>query len=349
MNENTIPIKNIYYMLCYAWGYIRQAKTINLSSLKGDNIYDLLSIVLIQGTQHIYRRGFELGYKNHNDILSGVKGKIDITNTTKRFLTHNGKLHCVFDELTVDVITNQIIKSTLKLLYTNENIHNDLKLKISSVLKFMRPIREIDLNSKIFRIIQLNGNNKFYKFIIAICQLVYTSSFISQEKGRVNFYDFIRDEREMSRIFQEFLYQFMKKEYIGWSVSRPHIKWDASSDTDPELKLLPRMESDIIMSNADKTIIIDAKHYKNMYTNRYNRAKFHSNNLYQLMCYLHNYDFQETKQNKNTDGMLIYPMTGDSVNETYTINNYKITLRTLNLNQEWNKIHDELLNIFITP
>ncbi|HGV9340397.1 TPA: 5-methylcytosine-specific restriction endonuclease system specificity protein McrC, partial [Enterobacter hormaechei] len=185
--------------------------------------------------------------------------------------------------------------------------------------------------------------------IITICQLVYTSSFISQEKGRVNFYDFIRDEREMSRIFQEFLYQFMKKEYIGWSVNRPHIKWDASSDTDPELKLLPRMESDIIMSNANKTIIIDAKYYKNMYTNRYNRAKFRSNNLYQLMCYLHNYDIQKTKQNKNIDGILIYPMTGDSVNETYTINNYKITLRTLNLNQEWNKIHDELLNIFITP
>lgn len=72
-------------MLCYAWGYIRQAKTINLSKLKGDNIYDLLSIVLIQGTQHIYRRGLELGYQNYNEVLSGIKGKVDIANTAKRF------------------------------------------------------------------------------------------------------------------------------------------------------------------------------------------------------------------------------------------------------------------------
>lgn len=346
MSEHIIPIKNIYFMLCYAWGYIRQAKTINLSKLKGDNIYDLLSIVLIQGTQHIYRRGLELGYQNYNEVLSGIKGKVDIANTAKRFLTHNGKLHCVFDELTVNTITNQIIKSTLRTLYINQSINIELKLKIRSLMNIMSPVSEVELNSKVFRTIQLNSNNKFYKFIMNVCQLIYSSSFISQEKGSVNFYDFTRNEREMSRIFQEFLYEFMRKECTDWNVSRPHIKWNAYSDTDPNLKFLPRMETDITLSNDKNTIIIDAKYYKKIYSSRYNSSKFHSNNLYQLMCYLHNFNLHEKTPRDNISGMLIYPMTESNVNETYIINNYKITIRSIDLNQDWNKIHEEVLSIF---
>ena len=42
--ESKIPIRNIYYMLCYAYDILKQGDNVNLSNEDFDNIYDLFKM-----------------------------------------------------------------------------------------------------------------------------------------------------------------------------------------------------------------------------------------------------------------------------------------------------------------
>ncbi|VAC73990.1 5-methylcytosine-specific restriction enzyme subunit McrC [Enterobacter hormaechei] len=40
MNQPAIPIRNIYYMLTYAWNHLQDAKIVNLDAIPANNLLD---------------------------------------------------------------------------------------------------------------------------------------------------------------------------------------------------------------------------------------------------------------------------------------------------------------------
>ncbi len=63
------------------------------------------------------------------------------------------------------------------------------------------------------------------------------------------------------------------------------------------------------------------------------------NNLYQLTAYLRNNDAS------TAEGVLIYPTVQQELNATYSIEGHKVTFATINLNQNWQQIHQDLFSI----
>ena len=72
----------------------------------------------------------------------------------------------------------------------------------------------------------------------------------------------------------------------------------------------------------------------------YDTPKYHSGNLYQLMSYLTNAGSTPGRELK---GMLIYPRVDCTLRGHYSIQGYRVAIQTVDLNQEWRSIHDELL------
>src|SRR5689334_4123821 len=60
--DSPIPIQNIYYLLCYAWNRLDEKDIVDVSSLMSTQLVDLFAKVLISGTHHLVRRGFDRGY-----------------------------------------------------------------------------------------------------------------------------------------------------------------------------------------------------------------------------------------------------------------------------------------------
>jgi 5-methylcytosine-specific restriction enzyme subunit McrC len=50
--------------------------------------------------------------------------------------------------------------------------------------------------------------------------------------------------------------------------------------------LLPTMETDITLRSGTRTVVIEAKYYRETLTRRYGKETLHSDNLYQLFAYL---------------------------------------------------------------
>ena len=111
-----IPIRNLFYLLSYVWDVDWEMEWSAIDANKSGDALNLLARILTISTDRIVRRGLDRGYKELNDELFGVRGRIDIANTIKKNGFSSGKLACNFEELNYSVLHNQIIKSTLERL-----------------------------------------------------------------------------------------------------------------------------------------------------------------------------------------------------------------------------------------
>ena len=57
-----IPILNVYYLLCYAWDKLAEREVVAMHALNSMTLADLFARVLINGTNHLLKRGFDRGY-----------------------------------------------------------------------------------------------------------------------------------------------------------------------------------------------------------------------------------------------------------------------------------------------
>jgi 5-methylcytosine-specific restriction enzyme subunit McrC len=342
MDAPRIPIKNLYFMLCYSWKQLKQGELVDISKVPTTELVDLFALVLCDGIQHVARRGLDQGYEAHEEEIPGIRGRLNVLVSARRFLPLHGRAACVFDELTANTLPNQILKSTLRNLGRVKILNSSLRKRVHSLRRDMSRIDEIIITNASFRRVQLHSNNRFYRFLMNVSELVHSSLLPDQEAGALRFRDFVRDERAMAIVFQNFLYNFIRTEVAGWTVGREYIDWRVEENTDADPTLLPRMETDISLSRGAQHLIIEAKYYQRTLAERFGVEKFHSGNMYQLMSYLTN---AVRPDGSVLAGMLIYPKVGRALRETYRIQGFEVTIATLDLDQDWQIIKQEIIEL----
>lgn len=144
----------------------------------------------------------------------------------------------------------------------------------------------------------------------------------------------------MNIIYEAFLFNFYKIKTNYRVECKKRYSWDLVPINNSKLEKLPIMETDIEITNGDNKIIIDAKYYKNAFSNPFEMLKYHSTNMYQMNTYL-----IHQKQHNSYRGILLYPSNGYHISDKFIQNtyNYTIEFKTIDLNQRWNLIQDELL------
>ena len=228
--------------------------------------------------------------------------------------------------------------TTFYRLIKTEGVSIKLKNEIREIIRMMDGVDIIELKTSVFNKVKLNRNNKFYGFLLNICQLIFENSLPSERKGEWQFKDFTRDEDKMNKLFEEFVRNFYKREQRVYpSVQREYIKWHVSAENEKQLQYLPQMETDITLENENSKIIIDTKYYRETMKLNYEKEKINSSNLYQLFSYLMNQRTAEIKTKKTT-GILLYPTVTKDYDLKYSYEDHNIFIKTINLNNNWRKL-----------
>jgi 5-methylcytosine-specific restriction enzyme subunit McrC len=107
-----IPIENIYYLYCYAWNRFEEAQSIQLGAGKSPDLPNLLGRVLLHGTRMLLRRGLDRNYRDCMDEIATVRGRIELGASLRLRARSMRRLVCEFDELSHDLLHNQIIKAS---------------------------------------------------------------------------------------------------------------------------------------------------------------------------------------------------------------------------------------------
>ena len=128
------------------------------------------------------------------------------------------------------------------------------------LLRWLAPVRNIELHAEHFRRVQLHRNNRIYAFLLHICEFVHEHWLPAEHGGARRFRDFVRDG--LSTLFEDFVLNFYRHELpADWHASAPVIQWQFDAANADALALVPRMETDVCLCGPGRAIILDTKFY----------------------------------------------------------------------------------------
>lgn len=336
-----IPVKNIYYMLAYAFQVLNEDGYKSVATEQFNNVADLCSAILCRGVSLQLKKGLGREYISETEMLSGLRGRIDITESIKTQAMLRRQMVCTYDEFSVNTYKNQVIKTTmLKLLHVD--IDKKRKKEIKKLLVFFDEVNELDVYSIQWNQ-QYSKNDQTYRMLIAICYLVLKGLLQTTSNGSVKMMDFI-DEQRMCRLYEKFILEYYRKEHPEITANASQIPWIVD---DGVKDMLPIMQSDIMLSKENQVLIIDAKYYKNTMQTRFEKQTLHSGNLYQIFTYVKNKEAELEDKQHEVAGMLMYAKTDEDIvpDNKYSMSGNKIYVRTLDLNCDFLTIREQLDSI----
>ncbi len=337
-----IKIQNIYYMLAYAYQVINEQGYESIATEEFNNTADLCSAILVKGLTTQIKRGLGKAYIPKTEALSSLRGKIDISDSIKSQTLMRRQMICTYDEFSINSYMNQIIKTTALLLIKSD-IGPKRKKDLKKLLVYMSEVDALDIHLINWNQ-QYNRNNQTYRMLISVCYLVIKGLLQTRADGSMKLMHFF-DEQRMCRLYEKFILEYYRKEYPEIKASASQIPWQLD---DGVKELLPIMQTDIMLSHAGKTLIIDAKYYEHSLQQQYDSFSVHSGNLYQIFTYVKNKELElRNQEHDSVSGMLLYAKTEESVypGHEYMMSGNAIAVRTLDLDKDFSLIKLQLNEI----
>lgn len=344
--DTTIPIRNLYHLLCYAWDRLDERELIDAGKTAPPrDTLNLLGRVLGSGVAALVRRGFERGYRDREEEIAGIRGRLEVAATFRRELPKYGLAACRFDELEHDTAANRIIRATLTLLVRSPLVEVELRHELVGWRRHFRDVADMRVTERDCRRVVIHRNNRHYGFLLELCALVLAVLLPDENGAGGQFRDFSRDHQSMARMFEEFVRNFYRHHAAECglaSVERKTIAWAGEPHDAASERGWPGMKSDIcVRRRSGKPLVIDCKFYRDPLKRWHERETLSAANLYQVFTYAENLARQPGWE--EVEGLLLYAQTGKPFAFGQTACGRRLRAVSVNLDADWAVIHRELV------
>lgn len=343
--DKGIFIKNIYYMLSYAFDIkrLRKEDYKRVAGEEFDNIYDLFAAILEKGVSQQIKQGLYREYVPMQEELTVMRGKPDISETMRLRVQRKTKLACRFDEFSQDNLYNQILKITLYLLACADGVSEERKQALRRLSVYFGDVSLIQPRNIAWDRIMYQRGNRGYELLLNICRLVITGLLQTTEDGSYKLLSFT--DENMAKLYEKFILEYYKQEHHELDAKAAQVKWNFTAEPDKKTAAyLPQMNTDITLQKGDKKLIIDAKYYSRILVKNYSdsKEKLRSAHMYQIFAYVKNMDTDNTG---NVSGLLLYAKTEDVLfpdGVPFEICGNSIGAKTLDLSKDFEEIASQL-------
>jgi 5-methylcytosine-specific restriction enzyme subunit McrC len=311
-----------------------------------DRIEDLFGTVLARGISRIARRGLDRSYVLFQEELAGVRGKIELGETIKRTSLTRQRLVCAFEDLSTDVIHNQIIASTLSTLATNRRLDPGVRSEVRLAASRMRGVSIRPISRQLFSRVHLDRNRRAYRFLINVCRLLHDIRLVDERSGENRFADVDLTRMSMWRVFESFAARFYDREQREYAVSpQASVQWWALETRGPRSQArIPAMRPDLVLESAARRVILDTKFYRDGGLGDDVNSRLHAGNLYQLFAYVMNRERSHPAGPRH-EGILLYPTVGEETRVEFVTHEHRFQARSVDLGRPWREIHDAMLEV----
>lgn len=340
-NSQQIIVKNVYYMLAYAFQTLDAREYEQLGSEEFDHLHDLFAAILAKGVSRQLKQGLHREYVVHTEELGTVRGKIDLPVTIQLRVARKRRLSCRFDVLSENNLLNQILKATSFLLIRNGQVKQKNRAALKKLMLFFADVDLVDLNTVRWSQIRFTRASRPYQVLISICQLLAQGMLMTTDAGDQKLMSFIRDQA-MDRLYEKFILEYYRRHWPTLSPKASQIAWALDEG---ERTLLPIMQSDITLTGVDSVLIIDAKYYGKNTQENFDKHTVRSANLYQIFAYVKNKATAEP--DRSVAGMLLYARTEHAVQPeaTWRLDGHDISATTLDMRKQFAVISGQLDDI----
>lgn len=333
-----IPIRNVYYMLAYAFQVLNEQGYKDVATEEFENVADLCAAILVKGVSVQLKRGLNREYIENSEPLSTLRGRIKITDSMKTMSLLRKQLVCSYDDFSVNSYMNRIIRTTMDVLLRSD-LPKTRKKELRKILVFYGEVEPLEPHL-INWSIHYNRNNQTYRMLIAICYLVLKGLLQTQSDGTTRLMDFL-DEQRMCRLYEKFILEYYRKEHPDLTANAAQIPWQLD---DGFGDMLPVLQTDIMLTYQEKVLIIDAKYYTHTTQEHFDIHTVHSANMNQIFVYVKNKEAELKNSPHEVSGMLLYAKTDEQIQpeQEYRMSGNRISVKTLDLNCGFPEIAKQL-------
>jgi 5-methylcytosine-specific restriction enzyme subunit McrC len=270
-----------------------------------------------------------------------MRGKLDIHGTIKNQMQRKKMLSCEYDELSVNNIFNQILKTTVSILVRDSGVKAEHRADLKKVILFFDEVDAIEPYNIRWDSLQYQRNNRNYEMLMNVCYFVLDGMIQTTDRGNYKMVTF--SDEHMHRLYEKFVLEYYKRHHSYLSeIKAAQVKWNLSGNTEESMiRFLPVMQTDIFLSYKDQVLIIDTKYYGRTMQVQYDKATLHSGNMYQIFTYVKNQDVSGTGK---VSGMLLYARTDEAITPdcSFVMGGNRISVKTLDLNKDFKLIAAQL-------
>lgn len=338
-NDKGILIRNIFYMLTYAFQELRQNNYEKIAGEDFDNIHDLFAEILCRGIAYQLKQGLHREYVSCHETMASLRGKLAIDGTVRNRINRTQKMDCEYDELSVDNLFNQVLKATSRILLKNKEVKSERKATLKKLLLYFSEVSSVEIQDVKWSSMRFDRNSKTYRMLMYVCYFILDNMLLTTEGGGYIMNTFSDDH--LCRLYEKFILEYYKRHHPETRARAAQIDWNIDKETS-SVSMLPILQTDIMLDIKGRTLIIDAKYYGKTWQEHYGKQTIHTHNLNQVFTYVMNYDHDLTG---NVDGMLLYAKTQEEVTPDGKVDyktGHTIYVKTLDLNQDFNGIKSQL-------
>jgi len=183
IKDKKILINNIYHMLSYAFQTLKQENYKDVSIEPFDEMYDLFAAILSKGIGFQLKHGLYKEYINYQEDLAVVSGKINISETLKKYSAHKKVLSCNFDKFSENNLYNQTnndliyfdkLKKDVELAISQANLKttgdyniNGVNVDVTTVQDVLKDVTKTQINYCVEQILKSKQITNFENYVIA--------------------------------------------------------------------------------------------------------------------------------------------------------------------------------------
>ena len=307
---STVLLKNVYYMLAYAFKALETGEHRRLAAEDFEHVHDMLAAILAGGLDNQRRRGFERDYQPFTEDLSVVRGRIDPVATMRLRARRRSLVHCGYDERTENTLMNRLLKTAALRLILHGDIAPARRARLKSTLLVMGDVEVMsvgDLRHLHWERLRFHRGNRSYRLLMGVCRLVLDERLLSGADGAVSLADFL-DAQELSALYERFVLAYFRRHH-------PHLRagapWVSGGIEDAPV-FLPGLHTDIVLTGPERTVMHEAS--------------------------------DPRQGGREVAGMLLYAQTAvdPPICETWTETGHRFHVRTLDLDRDFTEIAAQL-------
>lgn len=276
-----IPIGSLIEFVCYAYGLEPPGDTLlGDASLAESGPPDWLAFLLTLEIDKLLAQGLRLGYREAEDNLPYVRGRIDFT-TLRWNAAPTALVPCRFEDFVLDTAENRILRGTLEVLAA-ARLTPGIWKAVWRALGAFRQVVLVRPTHMLFARAHLSRLNSYYEPALTLCQLVLESAGIDLGTGDVATSGFFFN---MPDAFEKAVERALCEQFGRDQVHSQHPYSDRIRVVEGELAVPVTFKPDNVIGPIEAPyLIVDAK-YKNPLRNDRGGKYLKNEDLYQAFAY----------------------------------------------------------------
>jgi len=243
-----IPLENLFYMLSAGQGTVDFGT--GLVGFEEDELLPALAAFYERLVAHTLRRGVLKAYKEHNEMLVALRGRIDIP-AMLRTGGMPAPISCRFDELSIDIPENQILRAAADILATYPDISPMVRRNLRRTVGVLDGVEVVD--PRAVPSVNLTRLNRYYEPALRMAQVILRSGGIKDRSGRLEASTFLID---MNHLFERFVTVQLRRFLAGRLEVRDQVK--TYLDTGRQVTMYP----DLVFYRRGVPVLVADVKYK---------------------------------------------------------------------------------------